>query len=148
MFCCKLGHSIKKKILSLCYSKEPSISVKEQPMFLDGSLIIMHTITSISIDEYVKKCKIEYPKTYSYSKPLVYGILLDQVQIPWLWIGASAFWGDSDMTSSLVPYIVSGNRITIELLGKLFPFHSNWKYLDPVTLKQVEFPKDGITIQK
>uniref|UniRef100_A0A6C0F2E8 Uncharacterized protein n=1 Tax=viral metagenome TaxID=1070528 RepID=A0A6C0F2E8_9ZZZZ len=148
MFCCKLGHSIKKKILSLCYSKEPFVSVKEHAIYLDGSLTIVHTITSVSIDETIKKCKIEYPESYSYSKPLVYGILLEHTQAPWLWIGASAFWKNCDMTSSLEPYIVTGNRITIELLGKLFPLHSNWKYLDPVTLKEVEFPKDGITIQK
>jgi hypothetical protein len=147
MFCCKLGHSIKKKILSLCYSKEPSVSIKEYPIHLDGSLSIMHVITSVSIDETIKKCKIEYPETYSYSKPLVYGILLGQAQAPWLWIGASAFWGECDMTTSLLPYIVTGNRITIELLRKLFPFHCKWEYLDPVTLKQLEFPKDGITIQ-
>jgi len=108
----------------------------------------MHTITSVSIDETIKKCKIEYPESYSYSKPLVYGILLSHAEAPWLWIGASAFWGDCDMTDSLFPYVVQGNRITLELLHKLFPFHRSWKYLDPVTLKELEFPKDGITIQK
>lgn len=108
----------------------------------------MHVITAVSVDETIKKCKLEYPESYYYSKPLVYGILLSQAEAPWLWIGASAFWGDCDMTSSLLPYIVEGNRITLELLHKIFPFHRSWKYLDPVTLKEVEFPKDGITIGK
>ena len=143
MSCCKLGHTIKKKLLSLCYSKEPSVITEEHPIFLDGALCTIHVTTITSIDNYSKKCKIIHSRSYTQTPDYS-----DNIDAPWLWIGATAFWGDCDMTASLLPYVVEGNKITLELLCNIFPFHRNWKYLDSVTFKEVDFPEDGITITK
>jgi hypothetical protein len=142
MFYCKVLNRILKKILLLWYTKEPSVTIREYPITLDGKMSNMYVITSVSVDRCVKKCVIDY----SYSRPIEYSFLSKQAESPWLWIGASGLCGECDMTASVLPYVVEGNHITIELLDKEFPFHRNWRYLDPVTFKEVDFPIEGITI--
>ena len=142
MFYCKLLNRLLRKILLLWYTEEPSITIREYPITLDGKLSNMYVITSVSVDTYIKKCVIDY----TYSRPLEYSFLFRKAESPWLWIGASGLCGESDMTSYMVPYIVEGNHITTELLRKEFPFHRNWRYLDSVTFKEVDFPSEGITI--
>ena len=65
---------------------------------------------------------------------------------PWLWVGATSIFGAKDMSNEMQPFIVAGNTITTEILGEFFPWHYNWKYLDPQTFKEVDFPSEGITI--
>jgi hypothetical protein len=147
MFCCKLGHSIRRKVLSLCYTKQHFVTVQEYPVVLDGQQCKVHVITSTSVDEYAKKYKISYSALH-YSREMIYEILFTNLDAPWLWIGAKSLLGDQDMTMSLVPYVVEGNRITLDLLQQEYPCLYDWKYLDRVTLKEIDFPKNGITIQK
>ncbi|NDB83723.1 MAG: hypothetical protein EB127_13510 [Alphaproteobacteria bacterium] len=63
-----------------------------------------------------------------------------------MWVGASSIFGEVDMTSSIAPYVVDGNTITPSLLSSIYPLLYNWKYLDPVTFKEVDFPDSGIII--
>jgi hypothetical protein len=50
------------------------------------------------------------------------------------------------MTDSFQPYLLPGNTITPEFLKSKYPYYYDWKYLDPVTFKEVDFPNTGITI--
>jgi hypothetical protein len=140
MFCCKTGHSVKKWILSHIYPKEPIVY---QSNYGDISILAL-----VSLDERIRKYKVwkkdEDIDVLSSSK--IYDILQAKVDAPWLWIGCTTIFGEVDMTSSLDQYLVGGNHVTLELLSRMYPYHWNWRYLDPVTFKEVEFPEDGITI--
>jgi hypothetical protein len=46
----------------------------------------------------------------------------------------------------MAPYLVDGNTITPSLLSDIYPLMHDWKYLDSVTFKEVDFPNEGITI--
>ena len=138
MFCCKTGHSLKKWVLSYWYPKEPLVY---QSTYGDISIL-----SSVSVDERIRKYKIWKDDIKILSSSEIYDLLHTKVNSPWLWIGASTVFGETDMTTSLDQYIVSGNHITPEILSRNYPYHWDWKYLDPVTFKEVDFPKEGITI--
>jgi len=135
MLCCKTGHALKKWVLSYIYPKEPFVYQSSY-----GDITIYG---SISLDESIRKYKICNDNLIDND---IQDILHSNVEAPWLWIGASSIFGIVDMTSSLNQFLVRGNHITSEILSKCYPYHWNWKYLDPVTLKEVDFPEDGITI--
>lgn len=51
------------------------------------------------------------------------------------------------VTDVLEPYVLPGNSIRVELLDTLCPVPiKKWKYLDPATLEEVDFPTHGIVI--
>jgi hypothetical protein len=138
MFCCRKTHSIKRRILSYCYPKEP---VLYQSTYGDISIL-----ASVSIDERIRKYKIWKDGIDVLSVDEIESILHHSVRAPWLWIGCTTIFGETDMTSTLDQYLVSGNHITPEILSRQYPYHWDWKYLDPVTFKEVDFPNEGITI--
>jgi len=159
--CFRAANSIKKLILSLWYSKEPVVSQVSQFRPITGTLpqILWTTIVpnnvfaisrirSVSIDEDLVKYKIwsagEELRTLTERER--YNILHDKVIEPWLWFGANNSRGTVDLTSDMNMFLVSGNKITLELLHDMHPGLSNWRYLDPVTFKEVDFPNSGITI--
>ena len=155
MFCCKLGHSIQKQILSLWYSKEPVVyqtvyyrnsSIDSDFFPIPQDIVAMTEIKSVSITDTVVKYKIWKDKVEYLSVKELEDVLNEDVVDPWLWIGASTLFKVEDMTSAIQPFVVSGNTITLEMLEKFYPCHYNWKYLDTVTFKEVDFPMDGITI--
>ena len=137
MFCCKIFNKVLKQILSLWYPREPVVY-----QYTHGNLTV---IESISLDETIQKYKIwAEPRLFSQSE--LNTIIYSKVQPPWLWVGASSIFGEVDMTSSIAPYVVNGNTITPSILSSVYPLLYNWKYLDPVTFKEVEFPDSGIII--
>jgi hypothetical protein len=54
--------------------------------------------------------------------------------------------GRTDLTDSFEPFMSPGNHITPEFLRTMYPLYHDWKYLDPVTFKEVDFPNTGIII--
>lgn len=161
MLCCSIYHSLRRRILSLFYSKEPVLSqdvqfVKNSPVVPNLTWItvvpedsmILTTVKSVSLDHWSKRYRIwQAGDCYiTLTKQEVRDIFEDRPDKPWLWIGATLEGASIDMTSELDDLIVYGNKITPQVLSVIYPNYSNWKYLDPVTFKEVEFPVDGITI--
>lgn len=70
-------------------------------------------------------------------------IIFETCDRPWLWIGC----GETDYTEKVDEYIVSGNKITLQLLEIIFPDETEWSYLCPKTLEKIVFPVDGIQIE-
>ena len=137
MFCCKVLHTVKRNILSLCYTKEPELN---QYVEHDGTLVM-----STSLDREIRKYKLMDQPRYLTPKE-VESVLANDVKLPWLWIGASTLFDPVDMTSCVEEYVVAGNTITLAFLYKKFPWYSEWKYLDPETFEELDFPVKGITI--
>jgi hypothetical protein len=161
MLCCQLGYSIKRRILSLFYSKEPVLTqnvnfirnnstVPELTWItiIPENSMILTTVQSVSVDHSKKRYRIwQSGECYiTLSNQDIRNILEDKPEKPWLWVGAILEGASIDMTNELEELVVRGNKITPWVLSVLYPNHSSWKYLDPVTFKEVEFPVDGITI--
>ena len=129
-----------RRILSLWYTKEPVVYQR-----IDQNVTI---IESVSLDRTITKYKIWGSKDQARSlSPDETSFILNQkAELPWLWIGADSLTGCVDMTSSLEKYLLPGNTITPEFLISTYPTHFKWKYLHPVTFKEVVFPDSGITI--
>lgn len=138
MFCCRAGHSVWRRALSLWYTKEPIIYQR-----IEGDVTI---VESVSIDKTITKCKIWDSGARLLDPSEAADILYTKVDSPWLWVGAEGAFGDIDMTGAFQAYLVEGNKITLKFLEAKFPDYGGWKYLDPVTFKEVEFPDLGITI--
>ena len=137
MFCCKIFNRVLKQILSLWYPREPVVY-----QYTHGNLTV---VESISLDETIQRFKVwREPRLFSPSE--LNTLIHSKVQPPWLWVGASSIFGEVDMTSSVAPYVVDGNIITPSLLSSVYPLLYNWKYLDSVTFKEVDFPDSGIII--
>ena len=137
MFCCKIFNRVLKQVLSLWYPQEPVVY-----QYTRGKLTV---VESVSLDETIRKYKVwTEPRLFSSSE--LDTIIHSKVDPPWLWVGASSIFGDFDMTSTLASYVVGGNTITPSLLSDAYPLLYNWKYLDHVTFKEVEFPDTGIII--
>jgi hypothetical protein len=51
-----------------------------------------------------------------------------------------------DCSLALEPYVVPGNKITLDLLYHIDSSITEWRYLDPATFEHVQFPEEGITI--
>jgi hypothetical protein len=141
MFCCvRIAHSVLRRILSLWYTKEPVVYQR-----VDQNIT---TIESVSLDRIITKYKIwdnEDQARVMNPTEATY-ILSGKVELPWLWVGANSATGRTDMTDSFQPYLLPGNTITPEFLKSKYPYYYDWKYLDPVTFKEVDFPNTGITI--
>jgi hypothetical protein len=158
MQCCRAGHSIKNQVLSIWYSKEPVIKqyIHTKNSFVDSDMYIklpngisaVTEITSVSLSENIIKYKLwkEGEVVRGLTDEEVYKVLHGDIQDAWLWIGASTVFSSYDMTNEIQPFIVAGNTITPTLLSEFFPWHYNWKYLDPLTFKEVDFPSSGLTI--
>ena len=138
MLCCRAVHSVQRQILSLFYSKEPEVY---QYIYEDVTVI-----ESVSLDRRITRFKMWDAEPKTLSDDDMKDVIENRPEPPWLWVGASYFTDTIDMTSELEPYIVEGNKITLDLLGDKFPCYSYWRYLDAETLEEVEFPSEGITI--
>ena len=138
--CCRLGHYVLKRILSLWYTKEPVVK-----QWIDGNVTI---IESVSLDRTITKYKIwdNITEARLMTHLEAIDILTTKIQSPWLWVGVDTSFGRIDMTNIFEAYLVNGNTITPSFLKKRYPFYSVWKCLDPMTFKEVEFPDVGITI--
>ena len=127
-----------RRILSLWYTKEPVLNQR-----IDDDITI---IESVSLDRRVTKYKV-WDTTARILSDLEARIILNtRLEAPWLWIGADCAFGRIDMTSSFERYLVYGNKITSTFLKNRYPLYHNWRYLDPVTFKEVDFSDTGITI--
>jgi hypothetical protein len=69
-------------------------------------------------------------------------------KLPWLWIGAVYPNGKSvDHTNAVNNAAKMGLRVTPELLDCIFNTNDvQWRYLDPKSLEEKEFPSDGFVI--
>lgn len=138
--CCRVGHSILRRILSLWYSKEPVVYQRvDQNVTVVESVSLDRTIIKYKIWDSEDEARRLGPREADY-------ILDTKVESPWLWVGAESVSGTADMTVYLNGYLVPGNTITPEFLMERYPLYCNWKYLDPVTFKELDFPDAGITI--
>ena len=110
--------------------------------------MILTTLKSVSADHWRRRYRIwQSGQCYiTLSSQDVHDIFKAKPEKPWLWIGATFDGGTIDMTEQLDELIVYANKITPWVLSIIFPNHSKWKYLDPVTFKEVDFPVGGITI--
>jgi hypothetical protein len=72
---------------------------------------------------------------------------LPPARCPWVWVGDKET--EIDMTRTFDKFLVAGNQIRIELVEKLIKITDRTKliYIESGTLKEIEFPGDGITIE-
>lgn len=61
---------------------------------------------------------------------------------PWVWIGDIET--EVDLTNEFDLFLVAGNKI----LSSLVQNHTHLIYIETGTLKEIEFPSDGITIEE
>ena len=122
------------------YSKEPVIYQRvEQNVTIIDSVCLDRTITKYKIwDNSIEPRHLDSLEAIK--------ILNSKVETPWLWFGATSSMGSTDLTKLFEPYILPGNHITPEFLKNTYPLYYDWKYLDPVTFKEVDFPNAGIII--
>lgn len=66
---------------------------------------------------------------------------------PWVWVGDKET--EIDLTRTFDKFLVAGNRITMDLVAKMVKItdHTKLIYITSGSLKEVEFPGDGITIE-
>jgi hypothetical protein len=157
MFCFRAYHTTRRKILSFIYPKESEIysetvvlgkPVTWEAAVLNGT-IIKECISSVSLDYSVTKLRV-WTGGQHYKKPTkdeCESIIKQKAKTPWLWIGGPTFMEDmKDCSLALEPYLVSGNKITLELLYHIDSSVTAWQYIDPATFGHVQFPDEGITI--
>jgi hypothetical protein len=156
--CCRI-RKILRRILSFYYSKEPTIYTKSfvynpnnakinwEATVPDG-VVFIEKIEAVSLDERNVKYKVwnSGDRVRSMSLEDQMNVLNSRSSYPWLWIGGVSYYKSQDKTSAVDPYLVPGNKITLDLLNSIDGTISNWHYVDPVTFKEIEFPEDGITI--
>jgi len=157
--CCRF-RGLLRRILSFYYSKEPKIysevivynpnNVKlDWHTIVPKDVIVVEKIQAVSIDDRKVCYRVwnEGDEMCSLSSDDQMRYLRTGGALPWLWIGGDSFFKSQDRTSVIEPYIVSGNKITKDLLNNIDSSITNWHYLDPATFKEVEFPDEGITIK-
>lgn len=68
--------------------------------------------------------------------------------VPWLWIGARYADGVTvEYTNEVNNTVDFGLRVTPEWLDYVFNEHDvQWRYLDPKTLEEKDFPSEGFVI--
>jgi len=157
MMCCRRIQKIKRHALSFVYSEEPIVQHQQHILYTGGfevpipwqtivpnHVIIAELIESISLDNVVRKYKVWHAgDLYIPPSDVQCNTLINTPYVtPWIWIGED----DNDMTNKLTPFLLAGNRITCELLEKLFPEIYIWTYMDS-TLNIIDFPEEGITIE-
>jgi hypothetical protein len=74
--------------------------------------------------------------------------VFDAPSPPWFYIGYIEDGNSVDCTSGLDNLVVTGNRVTPEILYHVQPSSKGktWVYVNPKTFDQVEFPSEGILI--
>lgn len=72
---------------------------------------------------------------------------LPPAKCPWVWVGDKET--EIDLTRTFDKFLVPGNVITVDLVSKLIKItdHTKLIYIESGTLKEVEFPGEGITIE-
>jgi hypothetical protein len=68
--------------------------------------------------------------------------------LPWLWVGAKYPTGlVIEYTNELNDNIYFGAHVTTEWLNEVFEVADvTWRYLDPKTLEEIDFPSSGFVI--
>jgi len=112
-------------------------------------VILFEKVEAVSIDDRKTRYKVwnEGDRVVMTSTEEKIRLLHSRGTLPWLWIGGDNNYTSQDRTRVIEPFIVPGNRITKELLYDIDPSISTWNYIDTATFKEVEFPKEGITIR-
>lgn len=66
---------------------------------------------------------------------------------PWVWVGDKET--EIDLTRTFDKFLVTGNCIKMDLVTKIVKItdHTKLMYITSGTLKEVEFPREGITIE-
>lgn len=68
-------------------------------------------------------------------------------QLPWLWIGGVTGEDTVDYTAKINDTITYGMVVTTEWLEEVTDAApTTWKYLDPKSLEEKDFPPDGFVI--
>jgi len=147
-------------VFSLCYSKEPRFYSELRtynPQNIDlnwetvvpAGVVLCEKIEAVSIDDRKTRYKV-----WNEGDRVVMSTMEDKIRLlhsrgnlPWLWIGGDNNFVSQDRTRLVEPFVVPGNRITEELLKDIDPLITKWNYIDIATFKEVEFPKEGITIR-
>ena len=156
MFCFRTYHTLKRKVLSLIYSKEPEIYSETVVIgkviweaTVPSNTFIKEIISSISLDSSITKIRVwsggdRYKKLTKQDCQL---ILNQRVKTPWLWIGGLTYMDAiKDCTLNVEPYMVVGNKITLDLLYDIDSSVTEWRYVNPATFENIQFPEEGITI--
>jgi len=68
--------------------------------------------------------------------------------LPWLWIGAVYPHDTLNVNELIDKTVLPGMRVTPEYLSSVSGFvPESWKYLDPKTLEEKDFPSEGFVIE-
>jgi hypothetical protein len=160
MFCFRNIQNCKRQVLSLWYSKEPVLIIKRKVHYLEDAeldwivkvpegVIITEQYSLVSLDKSIVKYKVWNSNQY-YARPLESEIKNNLTlcsKKPWYWIGGSDKNGNHlNATELLDPYILAGNRITLQLLQLLNSKICVWRILDE-TFNEIDFPTNGIIIE-
>lgn len=70
-------------------------------------------------------------------------------KLPWFWIGTTQFDDKTISVTELVNKVVRYNdRVTPQMLREITGYNTcKWRYVDPSTLEEKDFPPSGIVIE-
>jgi len=155
---CGRLRGVLRRILSLFYSKEPQFYSQVEVhnpnnvkinwhAFVPPGVMVIEKMESVSLDDRTTRYKVWNEGDHAAQLPTDDCIRLfhSRAKHPWLWIGGNSFYKSQDRTQTVEPYLVPGNRITLDLLKKIDGTINTWRYLD-MTFNELDFPKEGITI--
>jgi hypothetical protein len=76
-------------------------------------------------------------------------VTFKNVDYPWLWIGTTGTDGqDVTVTPIVNNSVFDGCVVNADFLASVTGVNTaEWRYLDATTLKELDFPKEGITIR-
>ena len=156
--CCRV-RGLLRWVFSLYYSKEPKVYTEmkiynptsakiDWETVVPRAVVFTEKIQSVSIDDRKVRYKVwnEGDRVTPMSTEEQIRLFYLRAKYPWLWIGGNYLHSSQDRTALLEPYLLPGNKITLNLLNSLDSTITDWHYLDPATFKEVEFPSEGITI--
>jgi len=157
--CCRL-RGLLRWVFSFYFSKEPRFYSELRaynPNNIDltwetvvpAGVVLCEKVEAVSIDDRKTRYKVwnEGDRVVMSSTEEKIRLLHARRTLPWLWIGGDTAYVSQDRTTAVDPFVVSGNRITKELLKDIDPSIVKWNYIDTATFKEVEFPEEGITIK-
>jgi hypothetical protein len=125
----------------------PSDTIWEADVPAGG--MIIEKITRSIVDEEETRIRVWHAGEHFMQTSNYDGVFTTHAKVPWIWIGGYTIHGSVvSYTDVLGQYLVVGNHIRPSLLEKIDPNVLNWRYMDPVTLEEVDFPTEGITIER
>lgn len=147
-------HFVKDKYLEYKYTTDTIQPTDRYLLTSDGRNANFNSIPvgSVYIEEWIdtrghKKMIVRYegetiPTTWNISP-----FDMSPAKCPWVWVGDKET--EIDLTRTFDKFLVPGNILKEELVSKLIKMtdHTRLIYMETGTLKEVEFPGDGITIE-